>query len=320
MVRWWKYTKAFFKLVRWPNLIIIALTMYLLRWFIVMPLLNSTGFTSRISNPLFLFFTVATILIAGAGYVINDYFDRKTDLINRPGHVILGRILSRRTGMFWHIVLSFLGIALGVYVSYRLGLLRLSIVFVFISGLLWFYSTTYKKQVLLGNLMVAFMVACIPLLILLYEAPLLLEHYRYFLSSDSSPLIYFSAWIISYSIFAFLLTLIREIVKDLEDFEGDFAFGRQTIPIAWGVNIARKITIGITIATLLLIVVILIRYLNDLASVLYIVITVIIPLVVFIVYFSRTQSKTNYHKSSNLLKLIMLGGIGYLVIAYFFVF
>lgn len=320
MVRFWKYTKALLKLIRFSNLLIIAATMYVLRWFVVIPLLGASGFSSRIFEPLYFFFVLATMSIAGAGYVINDYFDRKTDLINRPGKVILGRILSRRAGIYWHVLLNFLGVSLGVFVSYKLGLLKFSIVFVFISGLLWFYSTTYKRQVLLGNLVVAFMVASVPLLILLYEVPLLLNHYQYFFKTDSSTIDHLIFWISGYGIFAFLLTLIREIVKDLEDFEGDFAFGRQTIPIAWGANAARIISLVLAFITLILISIIHTLYLNDLISIIYSLITVVIPLIVFMYLFYKSQNKNEYHKSSGILKIIMLGGIGYVVLASFYVF
>ena len=209
--------------------------MYFLRWFVLIPVLRNHQLMPIVSEKLFALIVLATLCIAGGGYVINDYFDRKADLINRPGKVILGRILSRRIGIFWHAVLTSVGVLLGTYVSYKLGNLKYCLVFFIISGLLWFYSTTYKRQVLLGNLVVAFLVACVPLLVLFYELPVIRHHdYTKLIKMYSGEIKYLVFWIAGYSVFAFILTLMREIVKDLEDYEGDFAFGRQTIPISWG--------------------------------------------------------------------------------------
>lgn len=294
--------------------------MYLLRWFVVLPLLDNTGFTSQISNKLYFLFVFATMCIAGAGYVINDYFDRKADLINRPGKVVLGRILSRRAGIFWHVLLNSVGVGLGLLISYRLGMLKYGVVFILISGLLWFYSTTYKRQVLLGNLIVAFMVAAVPLLILLYEVPLVIKHYKYFLQSDSILLKQLIAWISGYGVFAFILTFIREIVKDIEDFEGDFAFGRQTIPIAWGVKTARWFVMILSSIALVLIVGIITLWVNNLITILYSIVLVIIPLLIFMALFYTAKEKAEYHKVSLLLKIIMLAGLSYVLVAFFFVY
>lgn len=320
MVRWFKYTRAFFRLIRFRNLLIIAATMYLLRWFVVLPVLNATAFIPTLNTLYFNLLVLATLCIAGGGYVINDYFDRKADLINRPGRVILGRILSQRTGMVWHIVLNIVGVALGLLVAYKAGSLKLGIIFILMSGLLWFYSTTYKQQVLLGNVMVAFMVASVPLLIVLFELPSLLNRYRYFLQADSANLNVMVAWIGVYAAFAFLLTLVREIVKDIEDFEGDFAFGRQTIPIAWGPGTARTIVILLTSISLLLVLAAMALYLSGIVSILYTIIAVLLPLGFFLFVFYKAAGKNDYHRASFLLKITMLGGLGYIVVARFFVF
>lgn len=320
MVRYWKYTKAFARLVRLPNLLIIALTMLLLRWFVVFPILKPLGFESQISNTYYLLFVLATVCIAAAGYVINDYFDRKADLINRPGKVILGRILSRRTGMFWHIVLNTIGIGLGTFISYKLGVLRYSMVFIIITGLLWFYSTTYKKQVLLGNMVVAFMVAAVPLMILLYELPLVIAHYRQLLTTDATAVKQIAFWIGGYATFAFLLTLVREIVKDLEDFEGDFAFGRQTIPIAWGPKTAIIIAQIISLIVVSLIITTLTLYLKNTISVLFSSVLLIAPLLLCCVLLLRKQTKKNYRQVSNVLKLVMIAGLSYIIVAHYFIY
>lgn len=315
MVRAYKYAIAFFRLARWNNLLIIAATMYLIRWFIFIPFLSDYSLKSQISEFYFALLVLATLCIAAAGYIINDYFDRKTDLINKPGKVILGRILSRRAGMFWHTVLTGIGVLLGIYVSWKTGLLKLSLIYPVISGLLWFYSTTYKKQVLLGNLVVAFLVASVPLVVLLYELPMLVKNFDQLVLTNSHYIKMMAFWIGGYSLFAFLLTLIREIVKDLEDFEGDFAFGRQTVPIAWGPVTAKYIILFVSIVSIVLLTIILYKLRWSLLTIVYCVSLVIIPLIIqmFIVY--KAKEKKNYTSASLLLKMAMLSGLFYVVFA-----
>lgn len=320
MVRFLKYTRAFFKLIRIQNIFIIALTMYLLRWFVIIPLLNNLYFEPQLSEFRFFILVLATVNIAAAGYVINDYFDRKADLINRPGTVILGRILSLRAGMFWHTVLNFFGIGLGVLLAYKLGNIRLSVIFVAVSGLLWFYSTTYKRQVLIGNLLVALMVASVPLTILLFELPLILEKYQYYIDSVPDDVGLMVAWILGYSLFAFLLTLVREIIKDLEDFEGDAAFGRNTIPIAWGPVIAKQIIYFILLGSLFFLCVALYKYRWSTLTIIYGLILIVIPLLIVGYIIFKAGSKKEYHRASILVKLIMLTGLFFNVIAYYIIF
>jgi 4-hydroxybenzoate polyprenyltransferase len=316
MVRILKYILAFFRLVRISNLLIMAATLYFLRWFVLKPVLAGHNLEPQMSEWLFFLLTVATLCIAGAGYVINDYFDRKADLINRPERVILGRVLSRRSGMFWHSVLTTAGILIGGYVSYKMGNIKLSLIFFVISGMLWFYSTTYKKQVLLGNVVVAFLVACIPLLVLVYEFPIIRNHnYSTLIKLYAGEIKYLIVWIAGYSVFAFFLTLIREIVKDLEDYEGDFAFGRQTIPIAWGPVTAKILIQVFSLFCVVLLLLIIYKLKWSLISVLYCSVLLVVPLIVqmYIVYSSN--NKKSYTLASGLLKAIMLSGLIYMIIA-----
>ncbi len=315
MVRVYKYSIAFLRLARWNNLLIIAATMYLIRWFVFIPILSDYNLKPQIDECRFSLLVLATVCIAAAGYIINDYFDRKTDLINKPGKVILGRILSRRAGMFWHTILTGVGILLGTYVSWKTGILKLSLIFPVISGVLWFYSTTYKKQVLLGNLVVAFLVASVPLVVLLYELPMLLKNFNNLIATNTYYIKLMAFWIGGYSLFAFLLTLIREIVKDLEDFEGDFAFGRQTIPIAWGQAIAKYIILFLSLISIILLAIIIYKIRWSLLTVGYCVFLIIIPLIVQMVVVYKAKEKKHYTSASLMLKLAMLSGLFYVVVA-----
>ncbi|MCK4746009.1 MAG: UbiA family prenyltransferase, partial [Bacteroidales bacterium] len=146
---------TFLKLIRFQNLFIIAATQYMMRLFIVVPILAVNGFEPQLDHFHFFLLVFSSIAITAAGYVINDYFDMKTDLLNRPSTVIVGRKISRRWAMILHIVLNTTGVFTGVYLSWYVGMPGFGLAYVLAAGLLWFYSTTYKRQFLIGNLIVS---------------------------------------------------------------------------------------------------------------------------------------------------------------------
>ncbi len=311
MVKQLKITLAFLRLIRYPNLIIIAITQYFIRWFILKPLLSITDFQVQLNTLQFSMLVLSTVLIAAAGYIINDYFDRKTDLINRPGRVIVGRLIKRRYAMAFHIIFSVLGILAGTYLAYSIHRLSLSIVFIFASLVLWFYSTTYKRQVLVGNFIISALIGLVPMMVLLFEFPLLVKRYQLYILASGINFDYLIFWVGSYAIFAFIVNLIREIIKDIEDFEGDYVFGRQTIPIAWGVRTAKWIVIALIVIMILPIVYLLVYHLSDKISFVYIVLFVIVPLIMLAFGVSWASTKKQFHILSQSSKLIMLSGLLY---------
>ena len=312
--------KSIVQVVRYRNLIIVAATMYLMRFFILQPLLNQKGMTLLLNELNFLMLTLATVFITAAGYVINDYFDTRTDLINRPQTVIVGKSLSRRVVISLHWLLNVAGVALGIIVSFAIGKPLLSLVFFVIPGLLWFYSTTYKRQFLLGNIIVAFLTALVPLMPLLFELPMLYDTYwqtLIFVPSVFNTIIY---WVGGYAIFAFWLTLFREIVKDIEDFEGDSEYGRNTLPVVLGLLMSRTIAAAILLVTLLLLAYLFGAHLNflpngqfDYFTFSYLAIALVIPLFYMIVRLLTAENKAHYHMVSLAAKLVMLLGILYAI-------
>jgi len=120
---------------------------------------------------------LATVFVAAGGYAINDYFDRRIDMINKPGKLIIGKLIHPRHVMAYHLVFTTAGVLLGTYAAFASGLPFLSLVFIMVSGLLWFYSTTYKKQLLLGTILIAILTALVPFIVLLFEMPLLIKEY-----------------------------------------------------------------------------------------------------------------------------------------------
>lgn len=306
---------SFLSLIRFPNLLIIAFTQYMMRYAVLQPIIRFYGFDFQMSSFTFFCLTLSTMCTAAAGYAINDYFDIKTDNINRPDEVIVGRNISRRKTVMIHIILSAAGILLGGYVTWRAGIPSLVFLYIFITGMLWLYSTTYKRQLLIGNLLVSLFTALVPLMVLLDIPPLNRTYYHQLIESGINfNLAIF--WVLGFSVFAFLTTLSREIIKDAEDFEGDSAFGCHSIPITWGIEKTKMIIIGINTVIVGLLAFIYCKYLHymlvhhfNYISFFYILVLVILPMIWLSWLVFKAKESQDYRRAGNLLKLVMLSGI-----------
>jgi 4-hydroxybenzoate polyprenyltransferase len=286
-----------------------------MRWSVIKPILEVYGFKLQFSELNFFFLVMATVFITAAGYVINDYFDAKTDLVNKPEKVILGRLLNRRWAIILHIVFNTIGIGLGAYISFYIGLPVLTLVFVLITGILWFYSTTYKRQFLVGNLTVALLTALVPLMVILFEIPLLNKEYGLLLKEMHINFMHIVIWVGMFAVFAFLLTLTREIIKDIEDFEGDQAYGRNTLPIVMGLANTKIVVISLLTFTLGALLYLYVTFLNDTLTLIYFIALLFIPLLILGYKLVIANQKSDYRWASNLSKLIMLAGILYALVA-----
>ncbi|MEZ5072563.1 MAG: geranylgeranylglycerol-phosphate geranylgeranyltransferase [Bacteroidales bacterium] len=305
------------RLVRLPNLLIIAATQYAMRYLVMEPLLPSRNFELQFERVPFALLVLATLFIAAAGYIINDYFDTRTDLINKPGKVVVGLRIRRRVAMLLHAALNIIGVGIGVYLSFYVKLPSLSFVFVIATGLLWFYSTHYKRQFLVGNLSVAFLTGLVPLMVVLFEIPLLNAAYGDVMLRYNANFNYMAAWVGGFSFFAFLTTLIREVVKDAEDFEGDNAYGMKTLPIVLGSGWTKAIVLFLVSVTLGMLVYLLFRHIvfsvdpPDFLSLAYFVVFLILPLLLLSIQIISAKDKKQYRRASLLIKFIMLFGILY---------
>lgn len=306
---------AFFRLVRWPNLVFIFLTQLLFYYCIQWPMHEAPGWimTPVLKPRLFFLLAVSSVLIAAAGYIINDYFDLNIDRVNKPNRLVVDRIIKRRSTILWHWVLSGLGLLLSFYVSWRLrnpliALGNLSCVI-----LLYFYSTTFKRKLLIGNVIISLLTAWVILVLYVGEfvwAGLGNGSYRSLLSQ-------LFKYAIVYASFAFILSLIREVVKDIEDMDGDMKYGCRTMPIVWGVNVA-KVFAGTLTVVLLGALVILQFYVLQKAwfpLTLYGVLLVDLPLLWILRKLYAAQTREHYHRLSTIIKLVMLAGILSIILA-----
>lgn len=311
---------AFLKLIRIQNLLIVAVTQYLMRYAVIEPILEVNNFELQMTNFEFFVLVFATICLTAGGYVINDYFDTKTDSLNRPGTVVVGKSITRRSAMTIHMTFNILGVIAGFYVSYKIGLYQLGLIFLIVSGMLWYYSTTYKRQFLIGNILVAVLTGLVPLMVVLFEMPELNRTYRDILLNNHANLNHVFFWVAGFSFFAFITTLTREIIKDTEDFEGDSAYGRNTLPIMLGIKWTKIIIAVLILITLASIGIIYLKFLTgSVLTLWYISLAVVIPFVVLIFKLIKADSKADYHFASIFMKFIMLAGILYsLIAAYIF--
>jgi 4-hydroxybenzoate polyprenyltransferase len=302
----------------------VILTMVLMRYAVLAPLIARVGviLTSGSGEEIpmslqfpwydFILLVAATVFITAGGYVINDYFDIKTDLINK-GKVIVGTKVPRRQAIMWHNLLNIAGVAIGFYISSRAGYIWLGALFLVVSGLLYFYSASYKRQFLIGNLVVALLTAMVPMLVVFYEWPALYRYYS--LNAIRLPEFNFIIyWIGGFSLFAFITNLIREIIKDIEDFEGDLAYGRNTIPVVIGILSAKIVSVSLILIMVVLLYLIWHFYISDTITLVYITAAIVLPLLYVIYKLLKSSERRELHHASSMMKIVMISGIFYSVV------
>lgn len=213
MIRLLRYDlPGFLMASRIPNLLVIGATQYFTALFLVA---DYAGKTEMIVSLRFFLMVSSTVMIAAGGYIINDYYDQKIDMINRPDRVVVGVLFRRRLAMLAHMVLTLGGIVLGFLLDDKIGLIH-----IFSSFALWLYSNQLRRLTLLGNFLIAMLTGLTLFIVTVYLGRL-------------EPVVY------AYSLFAMAIILIREVIKDIEDVKGESAVGCQSIPVIWGIRGAK---------------------------------------------------------------------------------
>lgn len=228
-----EFLKDILRLVRWGNVLFLAALMWLMEKWVAVPILDNAAFGEQLPWYIVLLVTLATMLIAAGGYVINDYFDVKIDRINRPDEVIVTRTVSKPAAMQLSLWLSGIGIVCGLTAAWLLRSYTIGIVFIIVPGLLWFYSSSYKRLFMIGNLTIALLAALTPMMIAMSNVAIL--ELRYGIILSYTTLVHdIYAWLGGFALFAFLLTWIREIIKDMQDQMGDRELECHSMPVVWG--------------------------------------------------------------------------------------
>jgi 4-hydroxybenzoate polyprenyltransferase len=313
---------AFLKLIRTENLIMIILTQLLLRNLVLQKILNQNQLELELGNALFGLLVLSTVLIAAAGYIINDYFDVKTDTINRPDTVVLDRVISRRWAIILHLTFTVSGIIFGMYAALKTGYLRLAIFHFVAAILLWFYSTHLKKRLLVGNVVVSLLTASVAFMPLVFEIGIMQKANPGFIFDNSLAMIYAFKITFIFALFAFITSMAREIIKDIEDFKGDKETGGLTMPIVWGIRTSKFNAFFMLVITALLLLFVVyntIRAQRIFFSLnnMYVVLTLILPLVILAMYTLKANQSKQFKRASLFLKLIMLAGLCYSFIFYY---
>lgn len=305
---------AFLKLIRTQNLLIIAFTQYMVRWCLLYPLLKIHDFELQLSNFHFFLLVLSTVMIAAAGYIINDYFDVAIDRVNKPERLVIDKGVKRRVAMGAHTIINILALLIALYVSYQAGSMKLIIVHVLCAAGLWFYSTNFKRQFLIGNILISLFTALVPFVVGLYE--LLPVQKIYAEMIDETSLHEEWRFILGISFFAFIVTLLREIIKDMEDVEGDEKYGCKTMPIVIGIKSSKNISILLAIVTMIFLVYFQsIKWSNgNLLGALYIGIALQLPFIYLIYKLITAKEKKDFKISGNVAKFIMLTGVCYLFV------
>ncbi len=302
-----KKITAFLRLARWPNLLFFALTQWMFLYCIVNPIFSVSHLQPNIHGLIAFLLILSYVLVAAGGYIINDYFDLNIDQINKPDKVMIDTFISRRWAIIFHLIFSFGSIGIGIYIDnvshvHLLGLAN------FAYGLLLFvYSLSLKKKLLVGNLLIAFLLAWVIIVLTWCEANQFTLSIQHRLINTQKLLRY----TILYAGFAFIINLIREVVKDMEDVEGDRRYGCKTMPIVWGIN-ATKVFVAVWLVVLIAILSLLQFYALQLHwwfFSLYCIIAIIVPLINAFKKLSNAKSPQDYHSISTLIKIIMFTGI-----------
>ena len=303
-----KLIVAFFRLIRWPNLFFIALTQALFYYCIVLRVM-APPVESYFTQISFILLVIASVLIAAAGYIINDYFDINIDQVNKPEKQVVEKIISRRWAMLLHILFSLAGVVLCVYIDLKEPGFWLSIANLICVFLLFGYSVTLKKKFLLGNILISALTAWV--IIVVY---LCYRHSFYIPAAESiDPNLdtRFTRLALLYAGFAFIISLIREVVKDMEDRDGDAKYGCKTMPIVWGIP-ASKVFVAVWIIVLICTLAIVQFYVLQFGwwlSMAYSFLLIVAPLLWILLKLYQAQTAKDYHRLSQVIKLVMFTGI-----------
>lgn len=268
------------KVTRVHNLVILALTQYFTAIFLADIHTTWQGYAKDYELFLLIF---STAIIAAAGYLINDYYDIKIDYINKPERVIVGKLLKRRYVMIAHSLFNLLGIGIGFYLSLEVGIINFLAAF-----LLWLYSNQLKRLPLIGNLVIAALSGLAVWVVSVYFP-------------QNQLLVY------TYAVFAFAISLVREIIKDIEDMQGDESFGCKTLPILLGVRYT-KLFLYFLSALFIFLLFFMSGMLGNKTLIAYFLI-LIIPITYFIVRLVYADTKKKFAFLSDFCKLLMLSGI-----------
>ena len=304
----------FLKLIRFVNLIIVALTQYLLQYALLIPALLRVGGQPILPNFPFFLLVLSTVLIAAGGYIINDIEDVEIDKLNKPlQKQIVGRIYPLSISWFFYGFLTFVGFIISLYLAFYIRDFFQLIIYPAAVALLWAYSKWFKRMPLVGNLVVAFFCAFVAWVVF-YAQNLYAPTPEEVKNGYESSVSYVAFTFLSYSIFAFISTLFREIIKDIEDAEGDKAGNCQTLPIVLGIQKSKWVAFGVGVIFLFWVVFFSFILRGSILQTALLNVTISLPIIYALHLLLKAKEKADFSFLSKLAKIIMLSGIIFILI------
>ena len=298
---------AYIKMIRPLNLFIIAVLQFILYYGILLPSFLAFNIQPVLNGILFPLFVLDTVIIAAAGYVINDIFDILTDSFNKKDKPLAQGTINPRQALKYYLILIFTGFLIALFIAFRIGKIHYISIYFIATLLLYLYSKKLKKSLFTGNILVSAFASGVIGAIILAEKPGLILLKQYMQEQYTSVMYIFYGFMI----FSFLVSLFREIVKDIEDYYGDKKTGAKTLPLVYGVEIA-KFVCGILAIIILISLYYWIKLplnADKLYVKIYIILFLILPLAFIVFLLKKARKSQDFHKISTGLKLIMLNGI-----------
>ena len=308
----------YLNLFRWINLSIVILSMALVLLFMVFPLLGIGWFEHGLCPGKFLLLVFSTVFIAIGGNIVNDIYDINADSINKPGKNIIGKGISVSTAWVLYWIFTVVGLLLGTLLSYRVGQINYALIFLFSAGLLWFYSQKYQCQPLVGNVVVSALSAITIGIVWLFQFFALSNEAEVFVDVQGSFSMV-NRMVLIYMGFAFITSLIREVVKDIEDFKGDDRFGCRTFAVSYGIEKAKTLAKVVLFIGAILVVIIQ-YYFFKLGFQIHFwyFFSIDILFALAIIKILKAKDGKDFSALSKLIKLIMFAGILSIAIFYFY--
>jgi len=293
---------AFLRLIRWPNLLMIALTLCVVHY----GLFQSHGLPVALNDWRFALLVLATLLIAAGGYVINDVFDQPTDAVNRPDRVVIGRQISEKMAYNLYAGFTISAAVIGYYLADYIGRTNFVGIFILSAAILYLYASSFKQSLLIGNVLVSIVTAIVVLIPVAFDlVPLILPETKSMMSTAAQICI-------DYALFSFIICLLREITKDMEDVEGDSRMGMNTAAIVFGLQRTKIIAFIIAVISLLaLLWYISIHFVqgNLWLTTVFLLIGAVGPMLFFVLRILKADETRDFRILSNALKVVMLAGI-----------
>ncbi len=290
---------------------------YALRYGLILPILNEFDLHPVLSHFRFALVVLSTVLLAASGYIINDYFDIRIDRINKPDKVLVGRFITRRMALFLHVLLTISGILIGLFIAYVSRKEIYALMFISTPVLLWYYSTTFKRHIVIGNLVISFLTGIVVLLVVSVEFAMLIKvHGQSIVRTEACSTAWF--WTSGFAIFAFLSNFVREIIKDTEDMKGDKAVGCKTLPIALGIPLTKVFVLIIEAVSLLALwgIYFFVDEFQSIPFVLpYFIVGFTIPHLLLAYTWIKAKTPADYHRVSSICKIIILLGVLFILLA-----